>query len=108
MLQKNTIVKIKPQHFLHVGLQTKSYVQSFYHCFQPPFAPQCICIDNFALYLIVGIRDKIKQFHILKDKLMKGPELNLNGIVYMKYDRYNWHLYAHNFNTLFIIDPWKF
>lgn len=26
----------------------------------------------------------------------------------MKYDRYNWHLYAHNVNVLFIIDPWKF
>lgn len=52
--------------------------------------------------------EKIILYYILKDRLISGPQLNLSEIVYLKYDLYNWHLYAHNYNTLFIIDPWKF
>lgn len=45
---------------------------------------------------------------IMKDQIVRGPELGLRGIVFLSYDRYNWHLYAHNRNYLYIVDPWKF
>ena len=50
----------------------------------------------------------IRLYYILKDRISKGPELNLSSIVYLKYDRFNWHLYAHNSSIIYIIDPWKF
>lgn len=58
--------------------------------------------------MVVSMPEVVRLHYILKGQIDKGPELNLNNIVYLKYDRFNWHLYAHNSKVLYIIDPWKF